>query len=165
MSLIFDIEKDKKIAMMVETSGIESPDKLDFTFNITVDGVRYGFPCELKEGKVEISIPPLNTIISKVKAGKYMASLDVTGDKNYFLQPFNEEIMLKREPKVDVIVDDENNTTMKEAITASISKIIDIEDSPSDEKDVTKDVNEDVDDISSNEKAPIKKSAIDKMFG
>jgi len=90
MSLIFDIEKDKNIAMMVETSGIEDPSKLEFTFNIKVDGIKYGFPCKLKEGKVEINIPPLNEVISKVKTGKYIASLDVTGDKNYFLQPFKE---------------------------------------------------------------------------
>lgn len=163
MSLIFDLDKDKNIAMMVETSGIENPDKLEFTFNITVKDVKYGFPCELKEGKVEICIPPLNTVISNVKSGTYKASLDVTGDKNYFLQPFNEEVTLKREPKVDVIVDDNgNDTTMKEAITASISKIID-----NDVESHSTNESSKPDDINTSDKKKemvVKRTTIDKMF-
>jgi hypothetical protein len=161
MSLIFDIEKDKNIAMMVETSGIEDPTKLEFTFNIKVGGIKYGFPCKLKEGKVEICIPPLNTVVhGKIKSGEYEASLDVTGDKNYFLQPFNEKVTLKREPKVEVIVDAEGiETNVKEAITASISKIID-----HDKKTPVVTETSDNKDISNTDDGDSKKSVTDKMF-
>ena len=119
MALTFDADKDKNISMMVETSGIEDKSILNFTFNITVEGVRYGFPCHLEEDRVKISIPALSSIINDVKAGKYLASLDVTGDSKCFLQPFKEEVSIIKNPKVEVI----NN--MVEEMGASISRIID----------------------------------------
>jgi len=119
MALTFDADKDKNISMMVETSGIEDKSMLNFTFNITVEGVRYGFPCHLEEDRVKISIPALSSIINDVKAGKYLASLDVTGDSKCFLQPFKEEINIVKNPKMEVI----NN--MVEEMSASISRIID----------------------------------------
>lgn len=125
MSLKFDIEKKKNIAMMVETTGIDDTSKLDFTFNIVVEGVRYGFLCELKEGRVEICIPALSNVIKDLKTGTYKASLDVTGDKNYFLQPFNENVELTVEKRVGVVVSDTKQEDIKEAIAASISKIVD----------------------------------------
>lgn len=165
MSLIFDKEKDKNIAMMVETSGIDDPTKLDFTFNVTVGDVKYGFPCKLKENKVEICIPPLASVIKKLKTGKYKASLDVTGDKGFFLQPFNEEVEITSEPKVDVIVDDDTKSKMTEAITASISSIVDMDvkkvdttDEQSDEKVIN--TNEKIEPVETK-----KKRITDKMFG
>jgi hypothetical protein len=119
MALTFDADKDKSISMMVETSGIEDKSILDFTFNITVDGIRYGFPCKIEEDRVKIDIPALSTIINDVKAGKYMASLDVTGDSKCFLQPFKEEVVIIKNPKMEII----NN--MVEEVSASISRIID----------------------------------------
>jgi hypothetical protein len=159
MGLKFDVDKDKSIAMVVETSGIEDPSKLDFTFSITVNDIKYGFPCELKEGKVTICIPALKDVVKSLKVGKYKASLDVTGDKNYFLQPFNEEVELTMEPKVGVIVDDETKQDMTEAITASISKIIDI-DEPKVEESSDNDISNSED---SKDESNIK-SVVNKMF-
>ena len=119
MALTFDADKDKNISMLVETSGIEDRDGLNFTFNIIVDKVRYGFPCVLEGDKVKISVPALTNIINGVKSGKYMASLDVTGDNKCFLQPFKEEISIVKNPKVNIV------KNMVEEIGASISRIID----------------------------------------
>lgn len=158
MSLKFDVDKDKSIAMMVETSGIEDSNKLDFVFNITVNDIKYGFPCKMSEGKVTICIPALNEVIKGLKVGKYKASLDVTGDKNYFLQPFNEDIELTMEPKVQVIVDDEGNEeTVVEAITASISKIMDVDTSTTETLKVDS-IN------TSEEESTDGKSVVSKMF-
>lgn len=157
MALVFDIEKDKNIAMVVETSGIDDPSILEFVFNIRVDGIKYGFPCKLKEGKIEICVPALKKVIKELKVGKYKASLDIMGDKNYFLQPFNEDVELTQEPKVDVIVDDEDkNDKLKEEIKASISKII--------ESETTDNVN--IKDKDNQEKSvEVKKSSkMDKIF-
>lgn len=163
MSLRFDVDKDKSIAMMVETSGIDDTNKLDFTFNITVNGIKYGFPCKMEEGKVNICIPALSEVIKGLKVGKYKASLDVTGDKNYFLQPFNEDVELTMTPKVKVLVDDDGKeTNMVEAITASISKIVD-----NDEEVNTTNESLSPDSINTNEEeadAPSVKSVVNKMF-
>lgn len=130
MALTFDADKEKSISMIVETSGIDDKRSLDFTFNITVNGVKYGFPCKLEEDKVKITIPALSSIISDVKSGKYSASLDVIGDNKCFLQPFKEDINITKNPKIEVI----NN--MVESITeigASISRIIEDDKSTVDE--------------------------------
>jgi len=165
MGLIFDIDKEKNIGMMVETSGIDDIDKLNFTFNIKVEDVMYGFSCKLKEGKVEIAIPALKRVIKGVKAGKYRASLDVTGGKNYFLQPFNEEVELIQEPKVAVIVDSNDKASIKEVITATVSEIFEI-----DEKTLVvveskdSDVINTSDDKKEDDSSVGKKSVMDKMF-
>lgn len=125
MAITFDLEKKKSISMMVETSGIDDKSKLSFTFNITVDGIRYGFPCKLEENRVDIDIPPLKSIIKNLKNGIYDASLDVTGNGKHFLQPFKESVVVTSEPKVDVIVDTATDKAqIKEDMMASISKII-----------------------------------------
>lgn len=125
MAITFDIDKKKSISMLVETSGIEDNKKLKFTFNITVDGIKYGFPCKLEENRVDIEIPPLTKIINGLKSGIYEASLDVTGNGKHFLQPFAEDVILTREPKIEVIAGSKNDKEdVKEEIMASISKII-----------------------------------------
>jgi hypothetical protein len=118
MSLTFDADKDKNISMLVETSGIDDKENLNFTFNIIVDNVRYGFPCMLEGDKVKINIPALSGIINGVKTGKYSASLDVTGDSKCFLQPFKEEVSIVKTPKMNIV------KNMAE-LGASITKIID----------------------------------------
>ncbi len=153
MALTFDADKDKNISMMVETSGIEDKSMLDFTFNITVEGVRYGFPCHLEEDRVKISIPALSSIINDVKAGKYLASLDVTGDSKCFLQPFKEEVNIVKNPKMEVI----NN--MVEEIGASISRIID--------EDVVSAVEKVVETVTKKSTEPkrvVKVGKVDKIF-
>ncbi len=153
MALTFDADKNKNISMMVETSGIEDKSALNFTFNITVDGIRYGFPCALEEDRVKINIPALSSIINDVKTGKYLASLDVTGDSKCFLQPFKEEVNVVKNPKMEVI----NN--MVEEMAASVSRIID--------EDVVVAVETVVDSVSKpspEPKKPAKAGKVDKIF-
>jgi len=150
MGLKFDVGKNKIISMMVETSGIEKPEVLDFTFSISVDGVKYGFPCVLEEGKVNITIPPLNKVIKNLKEGKYQASLDVTDGNSFFIQPYSDEVEIMSKPMIDVIVDDESQTSMVEKVSAVISRIMD-----DDESETSKDINTSDDDT---------KSVTDKMF-
>ena len=123
--LVFDIDKEKTITMMIEATGIDNIDSLDVTFNVTVNKIKYGFPCDIKEGKITIKVPALRDVIKGIKTGEYKASLEVLGDKNYYLQPFNEEVTLKQDPKLNVIVDEKplEENDIKE-ISASISKII-----------------------------------------
>jgi hypothetical protein len=155
MALTFDADKDKKISMMVETSGIEDKSILNFTFNIIVEGIKYGFSCHLEEDKVKINIPALSSIINDLKTGKYLASLDVTGDSKCFLQPFKEEISIVKNPKMNVI----NN--MVEEIGASISRIID-----EDILDIVADnINKSVVKESPKPDKIIKVGKVDKIFG
>ncbi len=130
--MIFNADQHKKISMVVETSNVNNDD-LDFTFSVKVCGIKYGFPCKMVENKVSIDIPALNTIIKDLKEGDYAASLEVTGDGKYYLQPFNENITIKQTPKINVLIDDED-TDIKEGIEILVSTLIDDEDTDIDEK-------------------------------
>ena len=151
MALTFDADKDKNISMLVETSGIDDKENLNFTFNIIVDRVRYGFPCVLEGDTVKINIPALSGIINGVKTGKYSASLDVTGDSKCFLQPFKEEVSIIKTPKMSIV------KNMAE-LGASIAKIID--------EDVVKVINTNEEDKKKVAPEANKKiGKVDKIFG
>ena len=118
--IVFDADKSKSISMLIETSNIEN-DGLEFTFIIEVNNIKYGFPCILSENKVNIEVPVLKGIINDLKNGEYNASLQVTGDDKYWLEPFNEKVKIEVKPKMNVILDKDD---IKEELELSISSII-----------------------------------------
>jgi len=122
--LIFNADKNKKIQMAIESSGIDN-DKLRFTFIIDTGKVQYGFPCMFNEGRVEVDIPPLDDVIKDLKTGTYNARLDVTGDDKYYLNPFNESVEIKLTPTI-------KTTTIGEGVTdeikIAISNFIEVDD-------------------------------------
>ncbi len=120
MSIEFDKRKEKNLIMMVEKSGVED-DKLKLTFNIDINNVKYGFDCKLKENKVIINVPALDSIVKDLKPGEYKATLDITGSDKYFMQPFNENIEVIDIP--EVIVDKESLKETKLFMT--VSELID----------------------------------------
>lgn len=127
--IVFNADKPKDVAMIIETSNIED-DQLKFMFIIEVDDVQYGFKCKMSEDKVKIHVPVLNDVIKDLKAGEYRAFLQVTGNKNYLLKPFNEQVKIVTKPKIDVLLsqDDEDPDEIKEELELSISKILDDDD-------------------------------------
>jgi len=106
--LTFDVNKEKKLEMMIETQGID-PQSLEFTFRILIEGIEYGFPAQLIGNKVVVTIPPLSEVLAqKIESGDYNAKLEVNGENKYYLKPFNEQVHIKIEPKVEVTLDDDN---------------------------------------------------------
>ncbi len=154
--LLFDADKEKSLSMVIETKNIKT-DTLAFTFNIIVEGIKYGFPCTVTEGKVDISIPALSGVIFKLQSGEYQASLDVTGDNKYYLNPFNETIKIEQEPKVEVVLDEVDEDVQKE-LSINISRILEIEE-PKSKVDEDIEVNVKTPDVT---KKP--KSKLSKMF-
>jgi len=133
MPIEFDKRKEKNLIMMVEKSGVDN-DALVLTFNIDINGVKYGFPCKLKENKVIIGIPALDTVVKGLDPGKYNATLDITGSGKYFMQPFNEDIEVIDIP--EVIVDKESLKETKLFVT--VSELIDDGMVKIDEKEIEK---------------------------
>lgn len=80
---------------------VEGIDKklLSGTFRMIINGIEYGFPCEITEDKIKVSIPALSTILKEGNAGMYKATLDIVGN-NTFLVPWNDTIEIKVDPKV-----------------------------------------------------------------
>jgi hypothetical protein len=126
MSLTFEANKEKKLSMIIEVKNIDN-NELEYTFNIEIDKIVYGFPCTLKEDKIEINVPALDTIIKEVKSGTYNAYLDVISENKFHSRPFEEKITIKQEPKVDVLLSSEIDTDIKENLNVLVSKIIDID--------------------------------------
>lgn len=129
--LIFDADKNKKIQMAIESSGIDN-DKLKFVFVVDTEKVQYGFPCMFNEGRVEVDIPPLQDVVMNLEAGTYTARLDVTGDDKYYLKPFNESIEVKLTPSIKKVSMDETNVS--EDVRMAISSLIEVKETPVESK-------------------------------
>jgi hypothetical protein len=168
MLLEFDKTKDKNVMMVVEASGIDS-NELDITFNIIVDDIKYGFPCELKESKVIIKVPALDTVIKDLQPGKYKSTLDITSSGKYFLQPFNEDIEIIEVPDVSI---DKKSLQEKDKLSIVVSELIEdgtkikkvpvsekIVDKPKDFKDL-----DNVDKTDESKKKCDKKKSSDKVM-
>ena len=128
--------------MAIESQGISS-DKLKFTFTIDTGKVSYGFPCQFNEGRVEVDIPPLGSVIKDLKSGSYQARLDVTGDDKYYLKPFDEQVVVKMAPTIKKV--DIKDNDIQESIGVMVSQLIEIDDEPEkkvEEKEEKKDKKE-----------------------
>jgi len=124
--IIFNPKLKKSLTMTVAHEGIESS-KLNFTFRIIVEGVEYGFPCEFDGSKVKVEIPPLSEVIKEIDNGEYLAKLEVNGDNKFYLKPFSENVTIKKEPKMEVLMDnpEKNESNVIEGLKIAISEFID----------------------------------------
>ena len=171
MLLEFDKTKDKNVMMVVEASGIDA-NELNITFNITVDDIKYGFPCKLEENKVIIKVPALDTIIKDLQPGKYKSTLDITSSGKHFLQPFNEDIEIIEVPDVSI----DKKSLQEDKLSIVVSELIEdgteVKKMPVDEKIIDKpsdfkDKKDDVKDVKeSKDKKKQKKSSrvMDKVI-
>jgi hypothetical protein len=171
MLLEFDKTKDKNVMMVVEASGIDA-NELDITFNITVNDIKYGFPCKLEENKVIIKVPALDTIIKDLQPGKYKSTLDITSSGKHFLQPFNEDIEIIEVPDVSI----DKKSLQEDKLSIVVSELIEdgteVKKMPVDEKIIDKpsdfkDKKDDVKDVKeSKDKKKQKKSSrvMDKVI-
>jgi hypothetical protein len=171
MLLEFDKTKDKNVMMVVEASGIDA-NELDITFNITVNDIKYGFPCKLEENKVIIKVPALDTIIKDLQPGKYKSTLDITSSGKHFLQPFNEDIEIIEVPDVSI----DKKSLQEDKLSIVVSELIEdgteVKKMPVDEKIIDKpsdfkDKKDDIKDVKeSKDKKKQKKSSrvMDKVI-
>ncbi len=123
MSIIFETNKPKSLSMVVEVKNVNNDD-LQYTFNILVDGIQYGFPCVLLENTIQIEIPPLETVISGLKDGDYQVFVDVIGENKFHIRPYKETVTIKSEPSVEVIVSDSGNDNVSENVSVLVSALM-----------------------------------------
>ena len=135
--LIFNADKNKKLQMAIESTGIGT-DKLRFTFTIDTETVQYGFPCMFNEGRVEVDIPPLQDVIKDLKPGTYTARLDVTGDDKYYLKPFDESIIIKQAPQIKKV--DISDVDVNESIKIAITNLLEVNEDNEDEPVIKEDM-------------------------
>lgn len=120
-----DINKSKEIKFESKVNGI-SNNELSGSLRLEVDGIEYGFPVSVSESEISITIPPLkNVLLRKLKEGeKINAKLEMNGN-GYYLNPWNEEIIIKNEVMIEakLIDSDKPSVSIKESPSKKIKEI------------------------------------------
>ena len=103
--LTFDMKKTKALSMPVLVEGIDQG-HLRFKMVIEVNGVDYGFKATNEGDAVKFVIPPLEGVIKDLKDGVYNAKLEVSaiteGDRGFFMQPWSEQVRVKKSVSIEV---------------------------------------------------------------
>ena len=103
--IVFEMRKPKALSMPALVEGIE-PAHLKFKFVIEAKGVDYGFPAVMEGDNIKFVIPALETVVNELQEGIYKAKLEVSalteGDKGFYMQPWAEEVRIKKSIVVQV---------------------------------------------------------------
>lgn len=92
------LDEAKELLFDLSVEGIDKK-LLSGKFRLTIDSVEYGFPCEILNDKIKVSIPALSSVLKEGMSGTYKATLDIVGN-NTFLVPWNDVVEIKVDPKV-----------------------------------------------------------------
>lgn len=147
--LTFEMRKTKALSMPVLVEGIDQK-QLKFKFVIECDGVEYGFPAEKGGENVKFIIPPLDRVIESLEDGVYSAKLEVSaiteGDRGFFMQPWSEQIRVKKSVSVEVkpvVEESVSDPEPEKKIKMKIASIFTEEEVDTVEEDCGKDHKED----------------------
>jgi hypothetical protein len=123
--LDINVNDSRDLNFKIELSGIASS-QLEGRLRLVIDNIEYGIPAKIKEGSIDIVIPPLRNLIQReLKEGEiFTAKLDVHGDGNY-LNPWSGEFQIRNpvalEAKI-VELEDDNKPVISVSINESGTK-------------------------------------------
>lgn len=108
-----DISKSKEVKFEMKVDGIDNKD-LSGSLRLEIDGIEYGFQVHVESESISVVLPPLKNIITrKLKEGeKISAKLEMNGN-GYYLQPWNEEIVIKNGVMVEAKLIDSDKPTVR----------------------------------------------------
>lgn len=114
--LIFEMRKSKSLSMPVLVEGINQ-DQLRFRLVVEIKGVDYGFTATQDGDNVRFIIPPLDNVVKTLEEGTYNARLEVSsiveGDRGFFMQPWAEQVRIKKSANI-AVVDVKDNSPVQE---------------------------------------------------
>ena len=119
--LDINVNDSRDLNFKIELSGIASS-QLEGRLRLIIDNIEYGIPAKIREGGIDIVIPPLKNLIQReLKEGEvFAAKLDVHGDGNY-LNPWSGEFQIHNPIALEAeIVELEKDS--KPAISISINE-------------------------------------------
>lgn len=99
-----NITEAKKIRFGIAVSGVQTRD-LKGALRMIIDGIEYGFPVSIIDGKITVEIPPLeNTMKKDLSEGqKINAKLEViAGDT--FLVPWEDSFKINKPIKIEAVI-------------------------------------------------------------
>jgi hypothetical protein len=110
--LSFYKNKQKKLSFDILLEGADI-NSLEFYFRLFDGKKNYGIKGELDEhNKIVFDIPPLTELINEENIkDSYEAKLEVVSNSKYYLLPFQDEVRIKKEPKISVSVFEEKEVS------------------------------------------------------
>lgn len=75
----------KKLKFGIAVAGVQTRD-IQGALRLTIDGIEYGFPISIREGNIEVEIPPLQKLINEIDCSKkYDAKLELIAGETYVM--------------------------------------------------------------------------------
>ena len=109
-----DINKRKSFSVSLVSEGMDIS-QMKFRFCLEINEMVYSFPAEPNGDNLQVVLPPLAEKIKGLDAGKCKAYLETytlnEDNKGYYLRPWEDEIELKKEPKISVNVQEEKDNS------------------------------------------------------
>ena len=141
----FDPNKNKNISFNINVQGID-PSMLEYNLRLSNGQVDYGFKGDNRNGEIQFNIPALNEIVgSDVLYELNTVKLEVHDKNNkYYLKPFQDEIKIKEDVKVEVENLEEKSEEGSESeftVDASLNETQDNIPSPQDKKETVSEKN------------------------
>jgi len=117
-----DVTKSKFFQFNITIDGIDHK-TLDGKLEFIYENISYGFPVKILKNKVEIEIPPLQSIIKKhiSENDSIICSLNIDGDELH-IQPWKNELDIIRNESDNLIITNANLTKNKKSKYDKIMK-------------------------------------------
>jgi hypothetical protein len=91
----------KKLKFGIAVAGVQTRD-IQGALRLTVEGIEYGFPVSIREGNIEVEIPPLKRLVNEIDCSKkYDAKLELIAGDTYIM-PWVDKVEFKAPVSVKV---------------------------------------------------------------
>lgn len=129
----------KYIKFSVNVQGVDIRD-LKGHVRLIKDDIEYGFPIQTSNGKIEVTIPPLTSVIKEElnEKDKFDAKLEVIANKTY-LNPWADTVVVDLPMKVEAQISEEEEISEENELEISVDGIEEEEVEESCGKDHSKD--------------------------
>ncbi len=119
--MIINIDETKKISFDINVQGAQYDD-INGALRIKMNGIEFGFPVEVSEGTVSVTIPPLNELLKNLDDGDvYKAKLEMVVADQYIV-PWEDDITIEKPVSIDAKVKVEESVKEKK-VSIGIKKI------------------------------------------
>lgn len=127
-----NVNETKNIKFSVNVQGIDIRD-LKGHIRLIKDDIEYGFPIKTNGEKIEVSIPPLSTIIKEdlSEKDKFEAKLEIIANNTYS-SPWADTIVVEVPMKVEASLSKEEDIKEEKNLDISVDSI--------DEEDIKEDI-------------------------
>ena len=120
--LILDINLEKTLAFDIEINGVVS-EEMSGSVRFIYEGIEYGFPASIEEGKITSVIKPLKQIFPNIKNGTVVnAKLELNTETYYFV-PWEGNIKIQAPVSVEAKIIEDGGGVRRPSVTVKAKSI------------------------------------------